>query len=125
MIHLSSFHPQLRATYPFPTSDERVCRKWWRLVERCLGPFHRSGPDPDLVFVGWGSEPDPYGPLGPGDGVRRDQLLDAVLPQAPGAHWMRHGRRADGELAHLLWLQAPGLAQGGARSFGHLFKVSN
>jgi hypothetical protein len=61
------------------------------------------------MLVGWDTEPDPDGPLGPGDSLSWHQFLDAVLPQDPSTHPMRDGRGADRELTELLWLQAPGL----------------
>lgn len=36
------------------------------------------------MLVGWCPEPDPDGPLGPGDGVALHQFLDAVLSDDPG-----------------------------------------
>jgi len=59
--------------------------------------------------MGWGSEPDPDGPLGPCDSLGWHQFLDAVLPDDPGAHPLRDGWGADRELAELLRLQAPRL----------------
>ena len=73
-------------------------------------PLDSTGPDPDLMLVGWGSEPDPDSPLGPGNGVCLNEFLDAVLPEDPGAHRLRDGRGADRELAELLRLQTSGLA---------------
>ena len=72
-------------------------------------PLDSTGPDPDLVLMRWGSEPDPDSPLGPGNGVCLNEFLDAVLPDDPRADLMRDGWGADCELAQLLRLQAPGL----------------
>jgi hypothetical protein len=68
-------------------------------------------------------EPDPDGPFGPGNGVGLHQLLDAVLPDDPGMHPLRDGRRGDGQLPHLLGLQASGVTLGDAGSFGSLPQV--
>ena len=56
------------------------------------------------------TEPDPDSPLGPGDRMSLHQFLDAVLPKDPGVHPLRDSRGGDRELAHLLRLEAPGLA---------------
>jgi hypothetical protein len=77
------------------------------------------------MLIGWRSKPDPDSPLGPGDSLSCHQFLDTVLPKDPGTHPLRDGRGGDRELAHLLRLQAPGLAQGDARAFGHPTSVSN
>lgn len=89
------------------------------------GSLHCAGPDPDVVLVRRRSEPDLNGASGPGDGVGRHEFFDAVLPQDPGVHLARNSRGGDGELAHLLWLQAAGFSLGEARSFGHHLTVSN
>ena len=62
------------------------------------------------MLMRWHSEPDPYSPFGPGDSLSWHQLLDAVLPEDPGANPLRDGRGADRELAQLLRLEATGLA---------------
>lgn len=82
-------------------------------------PRDRTSPDPHLELVGWNSEPDPYGPLGPGNRLGLHQLFDTVLPQHPGLHPLRDRRGADRQLPHLLWQQAPWLALGEAGTFGH------
>jgi hypothetical protein len=50
------------------------------------------------MLVGRCSEPDPDGPLGPGNRVGLHEFLDAVLPEDPGSHARRDGRGADREL---------------------------
>src|SRR5665647_1016738 len=82
-------------------------------------PRDRTSPDPHLVVVGWNSEPDPYGPRGPGNRLGLHQLFDTVLPQHPGLHPLRDRRGADRQLPHLLWQQAPWLALGEAGTFDH------
>ena len=56
-----------------------------------LSPLYRPCPDPDLILVGWCAEPDPDGPLSPGDSVSLHQFLNAVLPEDPGVDRMRGG----------------------------------
>jgi len=83
------------------------------------------GPDPNLMLVGWGTETDSHSAFGPGESMPQHQLLDTVLPYDPGGHLSRNGRCADRELAQLFRLQAPGLAQGDAGTFGHASMISN
>ena len=71
------------------------------------------------MLMRWCAEPDPDGPLGPGNGVGLNQLLDAVLPEDPGMHSLRDGWGGDRHLSHLLWLQAPRFTLGQAWTFGH------
>jgi hypothetical protein len=87
------------------------------------GPFNRTGPHPNLMLVGWCSEPDPDGPLSPGDGMGLHEFLDPVLPQDPGVHRMWGGRGGHRQLAHLLRLEAAGLPLGKAWTFGHSIRV--
>ena len=89
------------------------------------GPLDCTSPDPNLVLVGWSSEPDADGPLGPGNRLALHQFLDTVLPQNPGLNPLWDGRGADRQLPHLLRLQAPGLTLGEAWTFGHSPRVSN
>jgi hypothetical protein len=88
-------------------------------------PLNRSGPYPDLVLVGWCSEPHQHGALGPGNCIGLHQLLGTVFPQDPGPNPLRDGRGGDGGMPHLLGLQTPGLTLGKARTFGHRFSLSD
>ena len=101
-------------------NDSESSRCWIlpRIATRS-DPRDRTSPDPHLVLVGWNSEPDSYGPLGPGNRLGLRQLFDTVLPQHPGLHLLRDRRGADRQLPHLLWQQAPWLALGEAGTFGH------
>ena len=83
------------------------------------GPLDRTGPDPDLVVVGWDSELDQDGAFCPGNRVALHQLLDTVLPQHPGLHPLWDGGGAHCLRPHLLRQQAPGLTLGEAWTFGH------
>lgn len=77
---------------------------------RRSGPLDRFSPDPHLVVVGWRSEADRDGTLGPGHRVGPYQFFVAVLRDDPGAQPLRDRRGGGSELAHLLQLPAPGLA---------------
>ena len=77
------------------------------------------------MLVGRGSESNSDSALGPASGHGLHQLFDAVLPEDPGVHALRDSGRADGQLAKLFRLQAPGLAKREAWMFGHFLRLSN
>src|SRR6476646_372335 len=89
------------------------------------GPLDGPRPPPGLEHMRRGAPAHPHGPLGPRDGHRRDQLLDAVLPDHPRAHPRRLGRRGDVELPELLGGQRARLPAGEAGDVGHDPRVSN
>lgn len=57
-----------------------------------LGSLDGISPDLHVVLVGWNAEPDPDGPLSPGNRVSLQQFLDTVLPNNPGLHPLRDDR---------------------------------
>ena len=91
----------------------------------CLrsSPLYCPCPDPHLVLMGWRPEPDPYGLLGPGNGMARYQLLYSVFPDDPGLHRLRDGCGGDCELPQLLGLRTSGLPLGNAWTFGHIWTL--
>ena len=69
------------------------------------------------MLLGCCSEPDPDGPLGPGECLGVHQLLDAFLPEDPDVHPVWDSWGGDTDLPQLFWLQAARLTLDEARAF--------